>query len=281
VDLFLSATTRDAVPLEPPDPDSAPPAVLTGEAPVEIQILGQALVQAPGSIEPDRVALASEIVIYLATHPDGVHLNVLTGAIWPRGVTPEVRDAALARVTGWLGADTFGRPFLKHADDGRLRLSKQVRLDWDAFRALVAQASAADGYAADCLATALELVRGQFLHGRGLARYTWLASDDLEYEVTAQVADTAHRLCQLRLQASDAAAAMDACRAGLRLAVNDELLWRDLLIAANATGNQEVLRSVVGEVSARAALDGVMPRLAPETEALIDEILPAWRTSVA
>jgi hypothetical protein len=34
-------------------------------------------------------------------------------------------------------------------------------------------------------------------------------------------------------------------------------------------------------VSARAQLDEVMPRMAPETEALIDELLPSWRTSAA
>ncbi len=282
VELFRSASAQVTVPLQPPDPDVAPSApVRPGPAAVEIQILGQALVQAPGSIEPERVALASEIAIYLATHPEGVHLNVLTGAIWPRGVTPEVRDATLGRVTDWLGADTFGRPLLKHADDGRLRLSKQVRVDWDAFRALVAQAPGPDRDAADYLATALDLVHGQFLEGRGLGRYTWLATDNLEYEVTAQVADVAHRLCQLRLAAGDPNAAMAACRAGLRLAFNDELLWRDLLIAAHATGNEILLRSVVDEVSARAAVDDVMPKLAPETEALIDEILPAWRNSVA
>jgi hypothetical protein len=37
----------------------------------------------------------------------------------------------------------------------------------------------------------------------------------------------------------------------------------------------------VGEISARVALDEVMPRMAPETEALIDELLPSWRTSAA
>jgi hypothetical protein len=38
---------------------------------------------------------------------------------------------------------------------------------------------------------------------------------------------------------------------------------------------------VVSEISARIALDEVMPRMAPETEALIDELLPSWRTSAA
>jgi hypothetical protein len=37
----------------------------------------------------------------------------------------------------------------------------------------------------------------------------------------------------------------------------------------------------VDEVSARTALDDVLPRMAPQTEALIDELLPSWRSSVA
>jgi len=53
--------------------------------PVEIGLLGQLAVQAPGPLEPDRLALATELVVYLAAHPDGVHTNVLTGAVWPRG----------------------------------------------------------------------------------------------------------------------------------------------------------------------------------------------------
>lgn len=74
---------------------------------------------------------------------------------------------------------------------------------------------------------------------------------------------------------------MDAARAGLRLAFDDEMLWRDLLRGAAATGQEQTLRAVVGEVSARAALDEVMARMAPETEALIDELLPSWRSSAA
>jgi hypothetical protein len=54
-----------------------------------------------------------------------------------------------------------------------------------------------------------------------------------------------------------------------------------LLKGAHATGDEEVLRAVVSEISARAALDEVLPRLSPETEALIDELLPSWRSSAA
>ncbi len=51
--------------------------------------------------------------------------------------------------------------------------------------------------------------------------------------------------------------------------------------AAAATGDEDLVRAVVDEVCARTWLDEVLPRMAPETEALIDEILPTWRSSVA
>ncbi|HEY1624946.1 MAG TPA: hypothetical protein VGG16_14210 [Streptosporangiaceae bacterium] len=281
------------VPLSPLAAGNAPPAhLLPGtRMPVEVAVLGPVTVQAPGMLDADRLALATELVVYLATHPAGVHMNVLTGAIWPRGVSPEVRDSALARVHAWLGAGPNGEPNLVTDAEGRLRLGPGVRVDWQVFRALLNRASQAStlqpgtagagGAEAAQLEQALELVRGQFLDQRDPARYGWLATDDVGYEVTALVADAAHRLSGLCLAAGRAQDAMEAARAGLRLAFNDELLWRDLILGAHATGKDAVLRAAVAEVSTRTALDEVMPRMAPETEALIDELLPSWRTSAA
>ena len=289
VKLFRGAAAGADVPLAALSQAGAAPAEhLAADAawPVEIGLLGHLEVQAPGPLEPDRLALATELVVYLAAHPDGVHTNVLTGAVWPRGVSNEVRDAALSRVHAWLGTDEQGQPNLVTDESGRLRLGPGARVDWQVFRALFArasQAAAASQEAAEAgyLERALTLVRGQFLDGRDPARYAWLATDEIEYEVTAAVADAAHRLSALRLAAGVPDGAMEAARAGLRLAFNDEILWRDLLTGAHATGQEHVLRAVVGEISARIALDEVMPRMAPETEALIDELLPSWRTSAA
>ena len=289
VKLFRGAAAGADVPLGALSQAGAAPAGhLAADAvlPVEIGLLGHLEVQAPGPLEPDRLALATELVVYLAAHPDGVHTNVLTGAVWPRGVSNEVRDAALSRVHAWLGTDEQGQPNLVTDESGRFRLGPGARVDWQVFRALFArasQAAAASEEAAEAgyLERALTLVRGQFLDGRDPARYAWLATDEIEYEVTAAVADAAHRLSALRLAAGDPDGAMEAARAGLRLAFNDEILWRDLLTGAHATGQEHVLRAVVGEISARIALDEVMPRMAPETEALIDELLPSWRTSAA
>jgi hypothetical protein len=234
-------------------------------------------------LEPDRVALATELVVYLAVHPGGVHPNVLSAALWPRGVAADVRDTVVARVIEWLGTDSIGRPHLAADASGRLRLGSGVRVDWQVFQALAGHAELAllgSAEQEDYLARALELVQGQLLDGRPPGRYAWLATDELEYEVTARVADTAHQLVGLRLAGGDPEAAMDAARAGLRLAFYDELLWRDLLRAAHQTGQEELLRAVVDEICARAALDEVLPGMAPETESLIDDLYPSWRTAV-
>jgi hypothetical protein len=296
VDLFHTAADETGAELgEPLDVAPADHLAAGAVMPVEVTMLGPVAVSAPGVIEPDRLGLATELVVYLAAHPGGVHPNVLAGAIWPRGASQEVRDAMLARVQDWLGTDGIGRPHLATDASGRLRLGSQVRVDWHVFSALVARAGEAatpgeeDPFGggvpaaseAAMLEQALSLVRGPFLDGAEPGRYAWLASDGLEYEVEARVADAAHRLCELRLAGADPEGAMAATRAGLKLAFDDELLWRDLLTAAHATGDEHVLRSVVDEVCARTALDDVLTRMAPQTEALIDELLPSWRSSVA
>jgi hypothetical protein len=297
-DMFAASDDMDGVPLSAPPVDLAPAHHLSPEAelPVEVTLFGPVSVHTPGEIEPDRLAQATEIVAFLATHPGGVHPNVLTATIWPRGVTPEVRDTVLDRVTAWLGTDGIGRPHLASDATGRFRLGSGVRVDWQVFCTLVARA--ADGAAPagshaapapagggqdeeSLLEQALSLVTGPFLAGREQGRYAWLAVDGLDYEVEARIADAAHRLCELRLAASDPGGAMAAARTGLLAAPADELLWRDLVTGAYHTGDEELLRSVVAEICDWARVDDRMPGLVPETEALIDELLPSWRWSVA
>jgi hypothetical protein len=285
VELFRTAAKREGPALPPAELFAAPVSHTEPghRGPVEIAVLGPVTVTAPGPIEPARRAFATELVVYVATHPEGVHPAVLTAALWPRGAPSEVAEAAIGRVREWLGTDDVGRPHLGADVSGRLRLGSQVRVDWQVMRAHIARAIRAPGDAArdEQLAQALTLVRGQLLEGHDRSRYTWLATDGFEAEVTAWVADTAHQLARMRLAAGDAQGAMEAARGGLKLAGGDETLWRDLLRAAHATGWEHVLRDVVREISARVAIDPVLPRMAPETEALIDELMPLWRHCIA
>ncbi|WP_062431545.1 hypothetical protein [Herbidospora daliensis] len=268
VDLFRTADDKRGEPLPLPDirRHDEPPAI-------EVRILGPIEISPVNALEEGRAALANELVVYLATHPGGVHPVVLGGVLWPRGVQPMVRDATLARVAEWLGADHRGRPYLYADPSGRLHLSDEVRTDWSMFQDLVRRGDPMS------LEKALHLVRGPLLNSRPAGRYAWLAADPLEFDITASVADAAHRLCESRLYRGDAEAAIAAARAGLLLAADDEGLWRDLLRAAHATGEPARLRAVVDGLHRRAASHPYGGGMAPETEALIDELLPVWRAT--
>lgn len=270
IELFRTADRMDGevIPEAQPLVDLHPPAV-------EIRLLGPLQVVGPEPMEQGRMALATELLVYLATHPGGVHPVVLGGVLWPRGVQAMVRDATIARVADWLGPR-----HLRTDQAGRLTLGPDVRTDWVLFRELVRRSHDDPTARALLLERALGLVSGPLLSGRPEGRYAWLAGDELEYDVSAEVADAAHRLCELRLAEGDPDAAIAAVRAGLLLATDDESLWRDLLRATHATGDLGRLRAVVEGLTRRSASHPHSGGMAPETEALIDELLPSWRLHV-
>ncbi|MEU6729027.1 bacterial transcriptional activator domain-containing protein [Nonomuraea wenchangensis] len=270
VELFRTAGRMEGEPIPEPEP-------LVGlHAPaVEIRLLGPVEVRGLRPLEEGRLALAAEMLVYLATHPGGVHPVVLGGVLWPRGVQDLVRDATIARVAEWLGPD-----HLLTDEAGRLRLGPEVRTDWMLFRELVRRARGDAMARPVLLEKALGLVRGPLLAGRPPGRYAWLAAEDLEYDVAAEVADAAHQLCELRLAQDRPDAAVAAVRQALLLAADDEGLRRDLLRATHATQDGVRLRAVVEGLTRRAASHPYGGALAPETEALIEELLPTWRIHV-
>ncbi|MFB9967224.1 hypothetical protein ACFFOP_32110 [Sinosporangium siamense] len=275
VELFQTARRLDGEPMEI-EPLPATP-IPTRAPEIEVRLLGPIQIEGPGPLEEGRTALAHELVVYLSTHPGGVHPVVLGGILWPRGVHADVRDASIARVADWLGTDGKGRPHLYTDDSGRLRLGPEVRTDWSLFRELVRRADSDPPARANLLERALSLVRGPLMASRPKGRYAWLAADDLEYNVIAGVADAAHRLFEVRLAANQPVAAVAAVRAGLLLAADDEALWRDLLRGTYATGDATRLRAVADALHRRAASHPYGGGMSPETESLIDELLPSWQ----
>lgn len=276
--LFRTAGTLDGVPLAEPQPGAEPFGAQAGEQQpaADIRVLGPIEIHALGPMEESRRALCTELLVYLATHPGGVHPTVLSGAVWPRGVTAGVRDATIARVSDWLGRDSRGRPNLYYDDRGRIKLGSEVRIDWEVFRWLIWRSAAEPGSEMAYMSYALDLVRGPLLADRERGRYGWLASEDLEYEASARVIDVAQRLLLLRLDEFDARGAIAAARAGLLMAPEDEGLWRNLLRATHADGDQTRLRAVVEELRHRVQYDPMLDQLQPETEALIEELMPRY-----
>lgn len=249
-------------------------------APVRVQVFGTPRVQAPGHIDPERVALATELVVFLALHPEGVHPNVLAAALWPRGVTPEVRGATIARARDWLGIDTGGTPHLREGADGRLRLGPGAVVDWDVVRTLLATARTIDDPAKErrLTATALKFAAGPVLAERPTGRYSWLARVRLERSSRDLLVDAAHRLAILCWHDDDPGAAREAAFAGLWVSPTEELLWRDVLRATAAAGDVAALCQTATDMRASLRAAGV-PDISAPTAALLEELIPGADTS--
>ncbi|NEA31503.1 BTAD domain-containing putative transcriptional regulator [Streptomyces sp. SID13031] len=242
---------------------------------VRIGVLGPVDVRAMNRLESERIPLATELVAFLALHPGGVHPSVLAASLWPRGVTAEVRDTTVARVREWLGADSNGHHHLLQDASGRLLLGPELAVDWDCFCDLVRRSRTAQTQRdeRELLRRSLHLVRGPFLSGRTRGSYSWIARVHLERLVPDLVVDAAHRLWELSAGDDDPAGAVSAARAGLRLAGSSDLLWRDLLMAEHRYGGVAAAEQVVSALGERIQAHGLL--LSPETEALIEDLLPA------
>jgi hypothetical protein len=248
-----------------PMPSNTTPAV------VAISLLGPIVVTARGPMDPGRHALATEIVVAAALHPDGLHDAVLRSSVWPRGVEDDVVAAAMDGVRAWLGPDESGRPCLEQHPDGSWRLSAAVRCDWVDVQALAA--AAAGEHELAMLRQAVALFRGEAFSGTPAGRYGWLAFARSAREARVLGSAVTRRAAALLVEQRRIGEAEQTLRQGLGLVPTAELLWRDLLS----------LHSWDGPVSAAAAADEMYAVLRahrvwaePQTEALVAQVAPGY-----
>ncbi|MCX5204938.1 hypothetical protein OG897_26220 [Streptomyces sp. NBC_00237] len=231
--------------------------------------------------DASRSPLLYEALALLLLHREGVHPRVLASALWPRGVTDDVRDALIARLGDWLGTDPDGTARLATDDTGRLTLAPSVVSDLDVLRSLHHEATAGRG-AEDprtrerLLTDALGLARGPLLADRTPGRYTWLTHEIVDAQLPLMVADVALSLAESRRERGRPERAVEALDTGLTTAPSDERLWNELLRALHALGDEPRLRAAVRDLASRSGPSGIPPR----TEALLDELLPGWRGEV-
>ncbi|MFF1377033.1 BTAD domain-containing putative transcriptional regulator [Streptomyces sp. NPDC058308] len=229
----------------------------------------------------ERSALLHEALALLLLHREGVHPRVLASALWPRGVTDDVRDALVERLREWLGTEPDGSPRLSVDGTGRLTLAKSVVSDLDVLRSLYHEATQGRGAGnravrGRMLTDALVLVRGPLLADRPQGRYGWLTHEIIDAQLPLLVADIGLALSEFHLEKGRAEKAIEALGAALGSAPGDERLWNELLRATHATGDPARLRQVAADLVARSGARGLPPR----TEALLDELLPTWRSGV-
>ncbi|WP_286929693.1 MULTISPECIES: BTAD domain-containing putative transcriptional regulator [Aeromicrobium] len=282
--LFASAglTTRpgddsDRVAISLPRRDADDAAWLTATS--RVGILGSVIVDGPGEQAERRATVLTEIIAFLALHPEGVHPTVLAGAVWPLGVTPEVRDANIERARVWLGSDREGHHRVRESLDGRLSLGPDVVCDWDAFRHLVIASRRAEfpRDEIDLLRRALKLVRGPAFEDAPRGRYAWSATLGLSRTVGELVIDAALRLATLLQDGRDPAGSSAAAGAILRIYPTHEEAWRIILRARHETGGTAGVAAAVEQLLV--ALDG--EPMDHTTATLVDELLPQGGSQVS
>ncbi|WP_324848643.1 hypothetical protein [Actinocrinis sp.] len=246
------------------------------ERPVGVRacILGSVELTGVGPADAARGPLFTEALVLLLFHRAGLPAPVFARALWPRGITPAARDRMLRDMREWLGENRIG-PRLTVAADGVVRLTEDVRSDWDEFQAAYAEASRlGDRPEADeALARALALVRGELLADRPPGRYSWLGFGTQETEVPAIVADAAHRLATRRLARGDSLGAQWAAEQGLLGAPDDERLVQIKIRGIAAQGDQERLHNLIADLKVRAWYRYGETELHPTTNAVVSELL--------
>ncbi|MEU9427257.1 BTAD domain-containing putative transcriptional regulator [Streptomyces sp. NPDC048342] len=282
VELFVEADPER----DPDGPTTTPPFLVDiseqGRPAVYARLVGPYEIIGLDTPDGERSALLHEALALLLLHREGVHPRVLSSALWPRGVTEDVRDALLERLRGWLGTDPDGSPRLGADAAGRLTLAKSVVSDLDVLRSLYHEATQGKGVDSRAvrgrlLTDALVLVRGPLLADRAEGRYRWLTHEIIDAQLPLLVADIGLALSAFHLEKDRAEKAIEALGAALKTAPADERLWNELLRATHATGDPEQLRALAADLVARSSARGLPPR----TEALLDELLPAWRDGAA
>lgn len=275
----------EADPDHVPDENAAAPPFLVditeqGRPAVYARLVGSYEIIGLDDPDGERSPLMHEALAMLLLHREGVHPRVLASALWPRGVTDDVRDALVDRVRTWLGADPDGTRRLSIDDSGRLVLAKSVVSDLDVLRSLYHEATQGRGRSSRTvrgrvLTDALGLVRGPLLADRPQGRYGWLTHEIIDAQLPLLVADIGLALSAFHLEKDRAAKAIEALDRAMTTATDDERLWNELLRATHALGDPERMRSVITDLMSRSGARGLPSR----TEALLDELQPNWRGS--
>jgi DNA-binding SARP family transcriptional activator len=244
--------------------DERPPTVATlgrdRAVPVFVQVLGSVRIT---GIEGDlsRHPKLTELIAYLAVHPEGSLSRAWTGALWPERRVPQQTVAnRLSEARRLLGFDADDLPRLRR--DGERHQLRGVCTDWQRFREL----AAADHGPSDWC-DALALVRGRPFED--LQEGQWTVLEGFVSEIEDEIAATALRLGAHALQAEEPEQAVFAARQALRAAPFDERLHRLLMRAADQAGNRGAIEEVLQQLVLVLEIDGdPLVAVHPETAAL-------------
>lgn len=220
-----------------------------------------------------------ELVVYLATHRKGrPDTDVVMEALWPgKPTSSRTLNTTTTTARTCLGKDANGELYLPRISGGgdRLyRVSDKVRLDYEVFMALVVWAVGQKGpEAIAAFRRALSLVRGRPFEVLGKG-YEW-AHVGLATRMAEDVADAAHRMARLCLEAGDPEGARWAAQQGLLASEGNEQLFRDRMSAEHLSGNLAGIRAVMDDLATLVDDEEPYGSIHPDTVAHFKELTSA------
>lgn len=274
-----SDTDENDEPTSAPDTATTPRdadavAQLPGATGPVVRVLGKVEVIGAHGPRPASQRRITEVVAYLTMHPGDA--ETFSHAIFPgEEIGPKLshkRQTYMTTARRWLGRDPHGHPYVAEVDDENgYHVTPDVTLDWHHMQTLIGDdiTHASD----DDLHEALTLVTETPFSGIDPTRWDWAATEISE--ICATVADIAHELATRALRTGDSRTATWAATKGLMAEPVSEVLWRDQITAAWASGIPGRARATIAD--ARTALEPLGDDLEDDTITLINDVIAQER----
>jgi DNA-binding SARP family transcriptional activator len=235
----------------------------------EVSVLGPVQVNDAAESFLHRRRL-TELVAYIAMHPEGVTTDSIATALWPeRRVPPQTLANRLSEARRALGRASDGRPRLRKKS--RRHFIVEVETDWDRFRDLASEGSGADSWR-----RALGLVRGRPFDA--LDRGEWAHLEGYGAAIEASVIGVACRLGEYSIGRGRPELAHWAALQGLLVSPWDERLYRLLMRAADGLGNRGGIDEALRNLARALELEGdPLLGIHPETSSLYRSLISGDR----
>jgi DNA-binding SARP family transcriptional activator len=240
------------------------------DAPITVQVFGA--VHVVGTTRP-LTHLETELVAFLATREHPVDADVVQTALWPdRMVSPKRWWNLVSETRKALGVDMNGEFRLPPLSKGQpLRLAHGVATDLTRIETALRRVRNETTEGAACeLARALEDVQGRpFDAKRG---YAWVHANGLASYAEALITDAVHTLARRCLDRGDVDDALRVIAIGLRASPGNEILYRDLILAHERSGDTRAVENAMRDLLETLETTDPYSDLQPETLAIYERV---------
>lgn len=232
-----------------------------------LSLLGPVTARTHGRPVAKQKAYYTEVLAFLALHPDGVTADQVAAAF---GTTIQRARTVVSNLRSWLGDNPrTGDPHIPDAKNSALARERGIGLyivedllvDADLFRRLRSRGVTGGRDGIEDLEAALQLVSGRPFDQLRPAGWTWLIEGDrTDQHMVCAVSDVAHILTTHHLQVGDLEAAKRAVTVALHADPDSETARLDLAAIMVQEGHGQSARRIVTEALGENADLDLTPR---------------------